>query len=357
MKIVFAGAGTAGHIEPALAVADAWRKEYPLCDFEFVGTSSGLENVLVRDAGFKLSQIPKVTLPRSLSPAMLLAPIKFGQALIKSLQIVRDADCIIGFGGYVSAPIYLAAAIRRTPFVVHEANAIPGWANKLGAYLGGALAVGKPVKIGRFKSAEVVGLPLKPAISAALDSARGDWVTARKVAKEQFRFDSNKPLILVMGGSQGSVAINSVIASALPNLLKDYEVLHSIGGKNLVPSATVGYRPVPYIEDMATAYLAADLIIARSGAITCAEVNALGKYAVFIPLAIGNGEQARNADFLVAQGKAVLVAQDDFIADWMTKNLANAFEKSKEFMAGNESDRAAASNIVALMRRHARIGK
>jgi UDP-N-acetylglucosamine--N-acetylmuramyl-(pentapeptide) pyrophosphoryl-undecaprenol N-acetylglucosamine transferase len=108
---------------------------------------------------------------------------------------------------------------------------------------------------------------------------------------------------------------------------------------------------------MATAYLAADLIIARSGAITCAEVNALGKYAVFIPLAIGNGEQARNADFLVSQGRAVLVAQDEFNADWMAKNVTNAVVKSKEFTTGNESDRAAAANIVALMRRHARIGK
>ena len=357
MKIVLAGAGTAGHIEPALAVADAWRNEFPNCEFEFVGTSTGLENILITNAGYKLSQIPKVTLPRSLSPKVLLAPIKFGQALIKSQQIIRKADCVVGFGGYVSAPIYLAAAIRRTPFVVHEANAIPGWANKLGAFLGGAMAVGKPVKSGKFKSAEVVGLPLKPAIAAALDNAKVDWPAARKVAKDRLGIKSNKPLILIMGGSQGSAAINSVIASALPNLLSQYEVFHSVRGKNSLPLATEGYRPVPYIEDMATAYLAADLIIARSGAITCAEVNALGKYAVFIPLAIGNGEQARNADFLVSQGRAVLVAQEEFNAEWMAKNVTNAVVKSKEFTAGNESDRAAAVNIVALMRRHARIGK
>ena len=357
MKIVLAGAGTAGHIEPALAVADAWRREYPNCVFEFVGTSTGLENSLVTSAGYKLSQIPKVTLPRSLSPAILLTPIKFGQALMSSLRIIQNADCVIGFGGYVSAPIYLASAIRRTPFVVHEANAIPGWANKLGAFLGGAMAVGKPVKNGKFKGAEVVGLPLKPAIATALDHAKADWSAARKAAKDQLGIKANKPLILIMGGSQGSAAINSVVASALPNLLSEFEVLHSVGGKNPLPLATEGYHPVPYIEDMATAYLAADLVIARSGAITCAEVNALGRYAVFIPLAIGNGEQARNADFLVAQGRAVLVAQDEFNAQWVAKNVVNAVVKSKEFTAGNESDRAAAANIVALMRRHARIGK
>jgi UDP-N-acetylglucosamine--N-acetylmuramyl-(pentapeptide) pyrophosphoryl-undecaprenol N-acetylglucosamine transferase len=355
MKIVLAGAGTAGHIEPALAVADAWRKEFPQSEFEFVGTATGLENTLVTGAGYKLTTIPKVTLPRSLNPVGLLAPLRFGQALSKSLQIVNGAECVIGFGGYVSAPIYLAAAMRRIPFVIHEANAIPGWANKFGAFLGGAMAVGKSVKAGKFKSAEVVGLPLKPAIGAALDIAKSDWPAARASAKAKLGVKSGKPLILIMGGSQGSAAINSIVATSLTNLLPNFEILHSVGGKNQLPIATPGYQPVSYIEDMATAYLAADLVIGRSGAITCAEINALGKYAIFIPLAIGNGEQARNADFLIEQGRAQLVQQKDFSAQWLSKNLTSALTKSQVFMAGNESDRDASANIVKLMRRHARI--
>jgi UDP-N-acetylglucosamine--N-acetylmuramyl-(pentapeptide) pyrophosphoryl-undecaprenol N-acetylglucosamine transferase len=355
MKIVLAGAGTAGHIEPALAVADAWRKEFPQSEFEFVGTATGLENTLVTGAGYKLTTIPKVTLPRSLNPVGLLAPLRFGQALSESLQIVNGAKCVIGFGGYVSAPIYLAAAIRRVPFVIHEANAIPGWANKFGAFLGGAMAVGKSVKTGKFKSAEVVGLPLKPAIGTALDIAKSDWPAARTSAKAKLGVKSGKPLILIMGGSQGSAAINSIVATSLTNLLPNFEILHSVGGKNQLPIATPGYQPVSYIEDMATAYLAADLVIGRSGAITCAEINALGKYAIFIPLAIGNGEQARNADFLIEQGRAQLVQQKDFSAQWLSKNLTSALTKSQVFMAGNESDRDAAANIVKLMRRHARI--
>jgi UDP-N-acetylglucosamine--N-acetylmuramyl-(pentapeptide) pyrophosphoryl-undecaprenol N-acetylglucosamine transferase len=271
------------------------------------------------------------------------------------LQIVKGADCVIGFGGYVSAPVYLAAALRRTPFVVHEANAIPGWANKFGAFLGGAMAVGKSVKAGKFRKAEVVGLPLKPAISAALDTAKSDWPSARRAAKAKLGINSGKPLLLIMGGSQGSIAINSIVASSLTNLTNNFEVIHSVGGKNELPIARTGYQPVSYIEDMATAYLAADLVIARSGAITCAEVNALGKYAIFIPLAIGNGEQARNADFLVEQGRAITVPQSEFSTQWLIENISIAMTKSQEFMAGNESDRAAVANIVNLMRRHARI--
>jgi len=355
MKIVLAGAGTAGHIEPALAVADAWRKEFPQSEFEFVGTAQGLENILVTGAGYKLTTIPKVTLPRSLNPVGLLAPFRFGQALTKSLQIVNGAECVIGFGGYVSAPIYLAAAMRRIPFVIHEANAIPGWANKFGAFLGGAMAVGKSVKSGKFKGAEVVGLPLKPAISAALDVAKGDWPAARNSAKAKLGVKSDKPLILIMGGSQGSAVINAIVASSLTNLLPNFEILHSVGGKNQLPLAITGYQPVSYIEDMATAYLAADLVIGRSGAITCAEINALGKYAIFIPLAIGNGEQARNADFLIEQGRAVVVPQSDFNPEWLNDNLKRALAKSQDFVAGNESDRDASTKIVKLMRRHARI--
>jgi UDP-N-acetylglucosamine--N-acetylmuramyl-(pentapeptide) pyrophosphoryl-undecaprenol N-acetylglucosamine transferase len=329
MKIVLAGAGTAGHIEP--------------------------ENILVTGAGYKLTTIPKVTLPRSLNPAGLLAPLRFAQALSRSLQIVNGADCVVGFGGYVSAPIYLAAALRRIEFVIHEANAIPGWANKFGAFLGGAMAVGKSVKTGKFKGAEVVGLPLKPAISAALDLAKSDWPAARSSAKAKLGIKSGKPLILIMGGSQGSAAINSIVASSLSNLLTDFELLHSVGGKNQLPLTSAGYQPVSYIEDVATAYLAADLIIGRSGAITCAEINALGKYAIFIPLAIGNGEQARNADFLIEQGRAEIVPQSEFSAQWLIKNVSSALAKSQELMAGNESDRDAAANIVKLMQRHARI--
>ena len=355
MKIVLAGAGTAGHIEPALAVAHVWREQNPGCTFEFVGTATGLENKLVSSAGYSLSIIPKVTLPRSFSIKILVTPIRFIQALTRSIEIVSGANCVIGFGGYVAAPIYLAARIKGIPFVIHEANAIPGWANKFGALLGGAMAVGKPVATGKFKSAEVVGLPLKPAITAALDLAKLDWNSARQKAKSRLGLSSGKPLLLIMGGSQGSAAINSVVSTSLADLLVDFDLLHSVGGNNELPLATTGYQPVPFIEDMATAYLAADVIIARSGAITCAEVNALGKYAIFIPLAIGNGEQAKNAEFLVKQGRATVLPQSEFSAQWLKHNLKDFLAKSAEFSAGNESDRAAAANIVALMRRHARI--
>jgi UDP-N-acetylglucosamine--N-acetylmuramyl-(pentapeptide) pyrophosphoryl-undecaprenol N-acetylglucosamine transferase len=353
--IVLAGGGTAGHIEPALAVARSWHLAHPDDLIVFIGTEGGLENEIIPAAGFTVSHIPKVVVARSPSLTWLRVPAQLLKAVRESRIILRNADLLIGFGGYVSAPAYLAARITGLPTVIHEANAKPGWANRLGALMTPYKAVAQPVDSREFRDALLTGIPLRSDVAAAFTASRSDFKGARIGAKKRLGFNEKAPLIFIMGGSQGSAAINSIIASSLANLLTDFEVIHSVGGKNQLPLASSGYQPVSYIDDMATAYLAADLIIGRSGAITCAEVNALGKYAIFIPLAIGNGEQARNADFLIEQGRALLVPQSEFSAQWLIKNLPSALTKSQEFMVGNESDRAAAANIVQLMRSHARI--
>lgn len=355
MKIIFAAAGSAGHIEPALAVADAWRLNNPDSKICFVGTHSGLENKLIDQNLYQLRQIPKVTLPRQIRASTFMAPFHFLQALLQSLQIVKGANLVIGFGGYVCGPIYLAATIKRIPFIVHEANAIPGWANKFGAALGGKLVVGKKISLGKFKEAQLVGLPLKSSIKVAYEEALANWPAARLNAKTELALSLTKPVLLIMGGSQGSVAINKIIAESIVGLTKNYDVLHSLGANNELPLTAAGYYPVSYISDMATAYLAADVILARSGAITCAEVNALGKYAIFIPLNIGNGEQARNADFLVTQHRAEVIRQSDFTAKWLTENLPSALQKASQFNAGDGSDLDAVSKIQELMQQHARI--
>jgi UDP-N-acetylglucosamine--N-acetylmuramyl-(pentapeptide) pyrophosphoryl-undecaprenol N-acetylglucosamine transferase len=132
-KIIFAGGGTAGHVEPALAVANWLRSKKPDWNLVFAGTKSGLENQLVPKEGFAVLHIPKVLMPRQLTPASLLWPAKIIFATWKAIKICKDADLVIGFGGYACPPIYLAAAILRKPIFIHEANAVPGWANRLGA--------------------------------------------------------------------------------------------------------------------------------------------------------------------------------------------------------------------------------
>ena len=351
MKIVFAGGGTAGHIEPALAVARLWRQNHPGDELQFIGTASGLENQLVPAAGFKLAHIPKVVIPRKLSPKLLKVPFALSSSFLAARKLLNGADLLIGFGGYVSAPAYLAAKSLGVSFVVHEANARPGFANRLGARLSPYCAIAQPVQSGALQGALVTGIPLRQDVATALVKSASDWTGARAKAKSALGFSPTEPLVLAFFGSQGSVALNEVIARSLPSLLANgSQLLHAVGKLNALPPMQERYKSTAYIEDMATAYLAADLIISRSGAISCSEVNALGKYALFIPLPIGNGEQSFNANSLVSQGRAEVLQQNKFTSAWLNSNinrLLNLAASSPD--VGSESDALATEKIVNYM--------
>ncbi|MEK6649114.1 MAG: UDP-N-acetylglucosamine--N-acetylmuramyl-(pentapeptide) pyrophosphoryl-undecaprenol N-acetylglucosamine transferase [Actinomycetota bacterium] len=349
--IVFAGGGTAGHVEPALAVAREWRDRHPNDRCIFIGTPEGLENSLVPAAGFELQSIPKVVMPRSFNTNLLRLPWQLLRAVQCARAIISQSTLVIGFGGYVSAPAYLAARIEKVPIVIHEANAKIGWANRLGAHFTKYLAIAHPVDRGKFANAKKTGLPLRADVQAAVREAAPNWDQAREQAKHRLGWNLNQPTLLILGGSQGSVSINAQIAAAMPALTsRGIQILHSVGAKNVLPQSTSSYRATPYISDMATAYLGADLIIARSGAVTCAEVGALGRMAIFIPLPIGNGEQARNADYLVAAGRAIVVSQREFTADWLSANLdAILLRSAKTSSQGLTDDLAAAKKIVELI--------
>ena len=343
MKIVFAGGGTAGHIEPALAVARLWRKNHPDDELQFIGTTSGLENQLVPAAGFTLVHIPKVVIPRKLSPKFLKVPLTLSSSFFAARKILKGADLLIGFGGYVSAPAYLAAKSLGVSFVVHEANAKPGFANRLGSRLSPYCAVAQPVQDGALQSALVTGIPLRQDVAKALVKSADDWTSARAQAKRDLGFLSTDPLVFAFFGSQGSVALNKVIAQSLPSLLANgTQLLHAVGKLNTLPAMQERYKSTSYIEDMATAYLAADLIISRSGAISCSEVNALGKYALFIPLPIGNGEQSFNANSLVSQGRAEVLQQNKFTSAWLSSNINRLLS-----LAGSAADTGSDSDVLA----------
>ena len=348
--VVFAGGGTAGHIQPALAVAHEWKKLHPSDICLFIGTAKGLETSLVPEAGFDLRIIPKVAIARRPSFSWIKIPFDLFSSIISSRKILAGSDLLIGFGGYVSAPAYLAAQSLRIPIVIHEANAKPGWANKVGAIFTSHLAVAHPVEKGRFSNALLAGLPLRSDVATAYENASKDWMLARNQAKTRLGFKPTVPLIFVMGGSQGSVAINSVIENSLDQFHKlGYSVLHSVGRLNQLPASLHGYQAVSYVDQMADAYLAADLIISRSGAVTCSEFRALGRYALFVPLPIGNGEQMVNATSLVVAGRARVIDQKEFTVKYIEENLQELLlESSQSSVSGSGEDLMAAEKIVAL---------
>lgn len=357
MKILLAGGGTAGHVEPALAVARAWKLAHPNDEIAFIGTPSGLENSLVPAAGFVLHHIPKVSIARSLSPSLLKVPVQLISAIIRTRKLLKGVDCAIGFGGYVSGPLYIATAITRTPLVIHEQNARPGWANRLGARLTDHLAISYPVKSSRFAKAELTGLPLREDVLQAIEKASSNWSTARADAKREiaarFGLSPVQPLLFIFGGSQGSQAINAVIAQSRPLFeSRGISILHGVGKNNALPESSSHYRALSYIDDMALCYLAADLLIARSGAVTCAEATALVRYSLFIPLPIGNGEQSLNAQSLVQSERAQIIEQQNFTPAWLDANISQLLAKSSNRPdEGDTSGAGAADKIVKIIER------
>jgi UDP-N-acetylglucosamine--N-acetylmuramyl-(pentapeptide) pyrophosphoryl-undecaprenol N-acetylglucosamine transferase len=324
-RIILVGGGTAGHVEPALAVADWLLTNSDDVTCEFVGTKSGIEMDLVPAAGLKLHLITKSPLPRKFSFASLLWPYKFLISIVQALGIIRTADLIIGFGGYVSAPCYIAAKLKSVPIVIHEANAIPGWANKLGITFAEKtfIAFSSTSKFGgKWSSAELAGMPIREEIFAISNLSKSERSAIWDATYRQLGLDRSNRTIFIFGGSLGAKSMNAAVALALPELLnRGFNIIHAVGQNNELPKAVSGYAPLSYIKNMADMYIASDLVISRGGAVTCAEIDAANSYALIVPLPIGNGEQVANAQDLVDKGAGKICLNSDFTSEWLLSNI------------------------------------
>jgi UDP-N-acetylglucosamine--N-acetylmuramyl-(pentapeptide) pyrophosphoryl-undecaprenol N-acetylglucosamine transferase len=313
LSVVLAGGGTAGHVEPAMAVADALSALDPQVRITALGTARGLETRLVPERGYHLELITPVPLPRKATGDLARLPRQVWRAVRETRAVLDavDANVVIGFGGYVALPAYLAARgiprlQRRIPVVIHEANARAGLANRVGVR--SADRVLSAVPDSGLRRAEVVGVPVRAAITAL------DRGALRAEARRHFGFADDARVLLVFGGSQGAVSLNRAVSGAAAELAAaGMSVLHAHGPKNTLELRTPGpgdppYVAVPYLDRMDLAYAAADLVICRSGAMTVAEVSAVGLPAIYVPLPIGNGEQRLNALPVVNAGGGVVVA-------------------------------------------------
>ncbi|WP_433521914.1 undecaprenyldiphospho-muramoylpentapeptide beta-N-acetylglucosaminyltransferase [Nocardia pseudovaccinii] len=313
LSVIVAGGGTAGHIEPALAVADALRRLDDSIRVTALGTERGLETKLVPERGYPLELIPPVPLPRKPSADLLRLPGRVRASVAKTRAVIDavEADVIVGFGGYVALPAYLAAGRgalgrrRAVPVVVHEANAKAGIANKVGARRAARVLAAVPDS--GLPKAEVIGIPVRGSITSL------DRAALQAEARAHFGLPAEGPVLLVFGGSQGAVSLNKAISGAAPQLAAaGVSVLHAHGPKNTLEVAEsdeggARYIAVPYLSRMDLAYAAADAVVCRSGAMTVAEVSAVGLPAFYVPLPHGNGEQELNARPIVRQGGGRIV--------------------------------------------------
>ncbi len=226
MRVLLAGGGSAGHTSPLLATADALRRLEPGVEITCLGTPRGLENRVVPEAGYPLELISPVPLPRRPGMDLLKVPVRLRRAVREATRVLdrTGAEVVVGFGGYVSMPAYLAARRRRVPIVLHEQNAVPGLANKAGARIARRVAVSFPDT--PLPKAEYVGLPLRAMI------ARLDRGALRAEARRFFDLEPDRPTLLVTGGSQGARRLNQAVSGASAALAgAGVQVLHVVGPK------------------------------------------------------------------------------------------------------------------------------
>jgi UDP-N-acetylglucosamine--N-acetylmuramyl-(pentapeptide) pyrophosphoryl-undecaprenol N-acetylglucosamine transferase len=311
MTYAFAAAGTGGHVYPAIAVARSLvGAGVEPDDIIFFG-GDRLEASVVPDAGFRLVQLEIRGLKRSLSVDNLKLPaiVRRAAAQVASTLAARSRGALIVFGGYVTVPAAAGARKIGMPYIIHEQNAVPGVANRFVARRAARTFVAFANARDRLPDAELVGNPL----GAGFEHFDGPRL--RVEARRGYALDPDRPVIGIVGGSQGAQVLNEIAVETAETSDRDYSVLHLTGtGHHDVLArraiAVDGWVTKPFEHDMASFYAAADLVLSRAGAMTVSELAATATPSVVVPLPAGRGYQAMNAHDLDRAGGTVIVDQD-----------------------------------------------
>jgi UDP-N-acetylglucosamine--N-acetylmuramyl-(pentapeptide) pyrophosphoryl-undecaprenol N-acetylglucosamine transferase len=344
MRVLIAAGGTGGHIYPGIAVAKEIMRRDPGSIVRFVGTARGLENRLVPQAGFELSLIESAGLVNMGLRQRLRGLLVLPKSLVAARRLLTSfaPEVVVGAGGYVSGPVMLMASLLRYPTLVMESNAIPGFTNRRLALFVDAAAVSFEAALPYFRGKGVVtGNPV-----------RREFFDLAPKEREPGRFS-----LLLFGGSQGSRAINNAMIAALKQLEAWRERMHVTHQTGPADFATVrdAYAAAgwtkqadvrEYINEMASAFAANDVIISRAGATTSAELMAAGKPAVMVPLP-GQLEQQRNAEVLQAAGAARMILQTELTGERLAKEIASLIDNPEGISQMEKAARSLARRDAA----------
>ena len=347
MKVLLSGGGTGGHVYPAIAIANKIKEENPDAEILFVGTEKGIESEIIPKYGYELKTVTVQGFKRKIDLDNVKRVFKLFKGLEESRKVVKKfkPDIVIGTGGYVSGPVLFNAAMSKVPTVVHEQNSFPGVTNKILAKMVTTVLTSFEDSHQRFPEGTREKLVLTG------NPVRKEILVARKsIARRNLGITEDKKMVLCYGGSGGSRKINEAMKLVVKNMVKDDvafifatgksyydEFMNSIEDLNLKPYQ----RVVPYLEDMANALAASDLVIGSAGAISLAEITALGKPSIIIPKAYtAENHQEYNAKSIEKQGAGIAILErnltDISLNDAVIKLLGNKEEllemanKSKE---------------------------
>ena len=332
MRVIISAAGTGGHINPGIAIANKIKEKEPNSEIIFIGTNRGLENDLVPRAGYKLKTIEAYGLKKKISISNIIGVIKTLLSIADAKKIIDTfkPDVVIGTGGYICGPVFSAAISRKIPTILHESNAYPGKAVKMFAKNTDKVLVGFEEAKNRLTEAKEVVVTGTPTKIKKIDISENQ----KAEIKSKIGIKNNLPIVLIFGGSQGAQKINEVIEEIIVNKINDkYQIIWATGPKqydiikekleknNISINNLKNAKILPYIYNMEEMLNIADLAICRSGAMTITEISIVGKPAIFIPLPSNlANRQEDNARVLEKIGAAKIIKNEDL--DY--KKLANA---------------------------------
>ncbi len=335
-RIVLTGGGTAGHVTPCIALLPELKKEG--YDIQYIGSYNGIEKKLIEEYGIPYHGISSGKLRRYFDPKNFSDPFKVAKGYFEARKILKrlKPDIVFSKGGFVTVPVIFAAKKYHIPVIIHESDMTPGLANKL--------AIPSATKVCANFPETVKYLPPDKAVLTGTP-IRKELFSGNKIQGLDFcGFSANKPVILIIGGSTGSRAINDVIRGMLPTLLRDYQVIHLCGKGNIDEKLvdTAGYVQYEYIKaELSDLFAAADLVISRAGANAICELLALRKPNILIPLpaASSRGDQILNAESFERQGYSLVLKEEDLSVSRLLEAIKTVMDAKHEYMnAMNQSD-------------------
>ncbi len=358
MKVIIAAAGTAGHINPGIAIANKIKQEDKTSEIIFIGTTRGLENDLVPRAGYKLKTIDAYGLSFKISIENIKHMIKTIEGIGEAKKIIKEfkPDIVIGTGGYICGAVITAAHSLKIPTLLHESNSFPGKAVKMLAKKTDTILVSFEDAIPRIKNAKKIvytGTPVKI-------KKQTYKINKKQEIVEKMGLTLSKPIILIFGGSQGAQKINEAILGIIQNKLnKDYQIIWATGPKqydtikekledmNINISFLQNAKIVPYIYNMEEIMNVADLIVSRSGAMTITEISNLGKPSILIPLPnVSGNHQMYNAKVLENKKAAKIIKNDELNASILNNTIKEiVLDKNKQIEMGKNAEKVSTKDV------------
>ncbi len=322
-RILLAGGGTGGHVYPAIAIADAIRRQEPEASIAFAGTQDKLEWRAVPKAGYAIHPITIQGFHRKQLSRNIAFPFKLMKGLWQSWDLVGafDPDVVVGTGGYVAGPVLYAAHLRKRPIVVQEQNAFPGVTNKLLGKYAHSVHLAFPEAKKYFKAERCImsGNPTRQILQHG----------TKEEARTHFDIPEGAEVLFMFGGSLGSAALNKAMEAGISKLL-ERESLYVIwqtgsayfDGVSERVTAHPRLRLLKYVDRMDLAYTIADLVLARSGAISCSELMVTGSPALLVPSPnVAEDHQTKNAESMVSAGAAMMLPERELNDNWVSNVL------------------------------------